>query len=530
MRPFAKLACLLRVTDATPRRWLICIAPLGLVALLFSPVVAYYLFDSHLSHQKEHIRLSSAKTASNFDHEMTMRAFSIMAMRKIAEQYLMERNRLTLDPTRHLRRIESLNGYTLDLPAGYNAGEIGSITGAGPVPAADSPTAREVAMTIGLMPLFQTVSARDKDTPWVYYTSQNRFTSLYPRVSPKVFFYTDKSLQYDVFTMALPKNNPRRNVFWTPPYRDEAGKGMMVTVAAPVYEADHFRGSVALDISLSKLGWLLERFELPHSKVYLFTEGGDYLAGPETDPGFRLAEIMPNTVTERDDAFITDLPLKSVPWRIMVVTSRSEMRNSALWYAMPFALVVAFLFGSVMLLVALIGSLRRVQECSVRDGLTGLYNRRHFDVIADKELAGAKRDGHYFGLVMLDLDYFKRYNDTYGHQAGDTALKTISQILTDTLKRPMDHAFRIGGEEFAILTQAERPEQIETLAQLLHAAVVKGQLDFSASPHGQVTASVGVATLAPATTMSLDALYVKSDQALYRAKAEGRNRVISIRE
>jgi diguanylate cyclase (GGDEF)-like protein len=529
MRYLPSLACLQRATDSIHRRWLIGIVPLGLVALLFSPAVAYYLFDTHLSQQKEQLRLISAKTVSNFDHEMTIRAYSVGAMRKTAEQYLMGRSQLSLDPTRYLRRSKNPQGYTLDLPAGYVEEEIGSITGAGPVPAANSLAAREMAMTLGLLPLFQTVVARDKDTPWVYYTSQSRFTSLYPRVSPQVFFYTDKSLEYDVFTMALPRNNPQRNVFWTPPYRDEAGKGMIVTVAAPVYEADHFRGSVAVDITLSKLAWLLEHYELPHSKVYLYTEGGEYLAGPANDRGFRPAEFTLNTVTERDGNVITALPLKAVPWRILVVTSQSAMRNSALWYALPFALVVAFLFGSAMLIVALMSTLRKVQECSIRDGLTGIFNRRHFDASADRELSSAKRDGLYFGLIMLDIDHFKLYNDTYGHQSGDTVLKAISQILTNTLKRPMDHVYRVGGEEFAILTRAEQPEQIETLAHLLHAAIVKGQLNFSASPHGHITASVGVAILSPSTPMSLNVLYVKADQSLYRAKKEGRNRVISIR-
>lgn len=530
MQRFSSLSRLLQLTDSVPHRLLIGISSLGLVAVIFSSAMAYYLFDAHLAEQKEQLRLIGAKTVATFDHEMTLRAYSVETMRKTAEQYLAGRTVLTFDPTRHLHRIESQEGYTMDLPPGYDEGEIGSITGAGPIPAKDSLTAREMAMTIGLLPLFQSVLARDNDTPWVYYTSQNRFTNLYPRVSPKVFFYTDKSLGYDVFTMALPQNNPQRKVFWTPPYRDEAGKGMMVTVAAPVYQGNNFRGSVAIDITLSKLTWLLERYKFPHSRVYLYTEGGDYLAGPANDPGFRLAEFLPDTVAERDDAYITNLDLKSVPWRILYVTSQPEMRNSAFWYALPFALVVLFLFGSVMLLIALVSTLRKVHECSVRDGLTGLYNRRHFDAIADRELASARRDGIYFGLIMLDIDYFKRYNDTYGHQAGDTMLKAVSHILTVTLKRPMDQAFRVGGEEFAILTKAEHPEQIEMLAHHLHTAIGEGNLDFTSSPQGQITASFGVATLSPTTAMNLDALYAKSDQALYRAKEEGRNRVISIRE
>jgi len=222
--------------------------------------------------------------------------------------------------------------------------------------------------------------------------------------------------------------------------------------------------------------------------------------------------------------------LKSVPWNILVVTSRPAMRNNALLHALPFSLVVVLLFGSVMLLLALIATLRKAQECSVRDSLTGIYNRRHFDAIAERELSSARRDGHYFGLMMIDIDYFKVYNDTYGHQAGDIVLKSVSRILSDNLKRSVDNVFRVGGEEFAILTKAEHPEQIEMFAQVLLAAIKDGHIDFRSSPYQHITVSVGVTTLSPTTEMHIQALYVKSDEALYRAKEEGRNRVVSVRE
>lgn len=528
MLSLSPLACLQRMTDSAYHRWLIGIVPLGLLAILFSSAVAYYQYDAHLSQQKEQLGVIGTRTAANFDHEISLREYSVRAMRKTAEQYLNKRSQLTLDPALHLRRIESMKGYTLDRPAGYKEEEIGSITGAGAIPAKNSPVAREIAMAMGLLPLFQTVVTRDNDTPWVYYTSKNRFTSLYPRVSPQKYFYSDKSLEYDVFTMALPKNNPQRKVFWTPPYRDQAGMGMMVSVAAPVYEGAHFRGSIAIDLTLSKLAWLLERYELPHSTVYLYTQGGDYLAGTSNNTDFRPADFIPDSISTKDGNLYTELPLKTAPWRIIIVTSQADMRKNALWYAFPFALVAALLFGSVILLIALTGTLRKVQECSIRDSLTGLYNRRHFDAIADRELSIARRERRYFGLIILDIDQFKLYNDTCGHQAGDTAIKAVSQILTDTLKRAFDIACRVGGEEFAIISWAESPQQIEKLAQLLHTAIDKANLTFSASPAGHITVSAGVAILSPASATSFNTLYAKADQALYRAKEEGRNRVVSV--
>jgi diguanylate cyclase (GGDEF)-like protein len=530
MARFPKLEKNLLLTDSVPQRWMNGIKTLGFLALIFALAVAYYLYDSHLAQQKEQLRLIGSKTAANFDHEMTLRAYSVTAMGRTAEQYLTGRSRLTIDPIPYLRYVDKHKGYTLDRLPGYAANEIGSITGAGPVPERNSLAARELAMTIGLWPLFRTQTSRDSDTPWVYYTSQSRFSSVFPRMSTEQFFFSDKSLAYDVFRMALPQHNPQRTVFWTPPYQDEAGKGMMVTVAAPVYEGERFRGSVAVDITLSKLSWLLDRHLPPHSRIYLYTAGGDYLAGPELDPDLRPADLMHDSVTERGDSYITDITLKSVPWNILLVTSRPAMRNNALLYALPFSLVVVLLFGSVMLLLALIATLRKAQECSIRDSLTGIYNRRHFDAIAERELTSARRDGHYFGLMMIDIDYFKVYNDTYGHQAGDTVLKAVSRILSDTLRRSVDNVFRVGGEEFAILTKAERPEQIELFAQVLLAAIEDGHIDFRSSPYQHITVSVGVTTLSPKTEMHIQALYAKSDEALYRAKEGGRNCVVSVRE
>ena len=528
MRTFSFLSLLLKVCNSSYRQWLIYTIPLGMMAILFSLAVAFYLFDSHLTQQKEQLQLIADKTGATFDHEMTQRAYSIMAMRKTAEQYLTGRTVLTFDPTQYLHHYKKNNGYTLTLPSGYNENDIGSITGAGPVPAKNSLTAKEIAMTIGLLPLFKTLVSRDLDTPWVYYTSQNRFTHIFPQASPNEFFYSDKSLEYDVFTMALPKNNPQRKIFWTPPYLDEAGKGMMVTVASPVYQGDAFRGTIAIDITLSKLDLLLKTFVMPHINVYLYTRKGNFLAGSAGDLGLEPTDVPSENALEQGHFFVTDADLKSVPWHILVATPRNTIINNALWYTLPFVLVTVFLFGGVLLVIALIASLKVAQECSIHDGLTGLYNRRHFDIVASKEMAGAQRDGNYFGLIMLDIDHFKQYNDTFGHQAGDELLKRLSQILSKTLKRPTDTAFRIGGEEFAILTKADHPEQIEALAQILLSTVADetGRIDNFLS---KVTLSAGVTILSPATSINLDALHAKSDQSLYHAKEQGRNRSISIR-
>jgi diguanylate cyclase (GGDEF)-like protein len=519
-----------RTPDSIPFKWIICMLTTAAGVVAFSLVVAYYLFENNLAQQRDQLQLIGSKTLSTLENEINVRNITLKAIRNNAEQYLAGKSRVTLDPTRYLHRLKKNNAYTMEIPPGYDATSIGNITGAGPIPARNSVAAREMAMSIGLMPLFQTLINRDKATAWVYYTSKNRFTHIFPRVSVSEFCYTDKSLDFDVYKMALPQNNPLHKIFWTPPYQDEAGKGMMVTVAAPVYEGKQFRGTVAIDVTLSALASLLKQYETPASHIYLYTKDGVFLAGTHNDLGFRPGNIEPDNFIKTRDKLITDFDFKKVPWRILVATSRADMHKKAFWYALPFALVVAFLCLSVLLLFALIGTLRKAQECSIRDGLTGIYNRRHFDTIAGRELASAHRDKQYFAMIILDIDYFKLYNDTYGHQAGDKILKSVCKVLEATLKRPVDYIFRVGGEEFAILTRTQRPEQVEKFAQVLLDAIADAQLDFPESPQNKITASLGVAILSPDSSMSIDKLFAKSDQALYRAKNAGRNCIISERE
>jgi diguanylate cyclase (GGDEF)-like protein len=149
----------------------------------------------------------------------------------------------------------------------------------------------------------------------------------------------------------------------------------------------------------------------------------------------------------------------------------------------------------------------QLEELSRSDPLTGLANRRHFDEIKD-------------------VDFFKRYNDTYGHAVGDECLRIVAQTLRQTFARAGELAARIGGEEFAVLLPAVDAEQAHEAAERLCRALAEREIPHAASqvaPH--VTLSIGVAQFDPDTMDRFDALLHRADQALYRAKRQGRNRV-----
>ena len=176
---------------------------------------------------------------------------------------------------------------------------------------------------------------------------------------------------------------------------------------------------------------------------------------------------------------------------------------------------------------------RRLEDLSVRDALTGLYNRRYFQDRLTNEHARSTRHSRPVALMMLDIDHFKRVNDTYGHQTGDDVLRAVSQLLINQT-RTIDVVARYGGEEFAALLPETPFDGALLLAERLreHVALLqlkpRGQDDPNASvPPGplQVTISVGLAMLDREVMPTPDQLVATADAALYAAKHGGRNRV-----
>jgi diguanylate cyclase (GGDEF)-like protein len=166
-----------------------------------------------------------------------------------------------------------------------------------------------------------------------------------------------------------------------------------------------------------------------------------------------------------------------------------------------------------------------MRNMALIDGLTGVSNRRRFDDELPKHWRQSLREQRPIGLLLIDVDYFKRFNDHYGHQAGDICLKSIAQILNNELKRPVDLFCRYGGEEFAAILPYTDLPGAKRLAELMIESVLT-----LAIPHAQsdvantVTISIGVVSLIPHEANSYELLTELADKALYQAKSEGRNR------
>ena len=160
------------------------------------------------------------------------------------------------------------------------------------------------------------------------------------------------------------------------------------------------------------------------------------------------------------------------------------------------------------------------------DGLTGIANRRHFDVAMEKEHRRAKRGGLPLSLLMIDIDNFKAYNDHYGHQKGDQCLIQVAAALSGMLKRPCDLMARYGGEEFAMILPDTDVDQAMLMAEHIrrHALELAIPHERNQGDQRQITVSIGITTQAADLAVEIDTLINAADRALYRAKRNGRNR------
>lgn len=167
----------------------------------------------------------------------------------------------------------------------------------------------------------------------------------------------------------------------------------------------------------------------------------------------------------------------------------------------------------------------RLEAMSISDPLTGLANRRRFDTILRSEWQRALRGSGSVGAIMIDIDLFKRYNDYYGHVGGDRCLCAVARAVQSVVRQEIDLAARYGGEEFVLILPGADSAAVAEVAIRAHAAVLALNEPHAAAETGCVTVSVGAAALAPASEAGMGRLIELADEALYRAKQQGRNQV-----
>ena len=496
----------------------------GAVVFCINMIVAGILFVDRIGSEKGHIITTGTKLQLIFRNEILSRENTIEILRSAAESYLEDKTTLNASLLEQIRPYPEKRGYIMTDLAGYEPVELGTLTGLGPVPQRGTVLLKEIYMAISLSPVFKALMNNNPDTPWVYYTSYNNFIYIYPPIVPEDFFFSDRLLSKDFIKSALPENNPEKEIFWSPIYLDEAGKGLMTTLSAPLYLKDSFLGSVSIDVHVNKLNWLLQSYKQKDSTNHLVnSKGEDILTPGKSFAGISPGRMTPGVLYPYKKGWISVYEMDIENWYILIETDKKSIYRDTLKKTLPVFFIAFLLLITLTLVFLLFKAWKKVETLSTKDPLTGSLNRFVFDNIARQNFASTKRENTAFGLISIDIDYFKKFNDTYGHLKGDQALKAVTRVLRNTLTRETDYFFRVGGEEFAVITLSNTESQLSLLLEKLRDAVYSLKMPHEASPMGRVSISLGGYIVNREFNDSFHDAFEKSDMALYQAKSQGRN-------
>lgn len=491
----------------------------GLLFAIWGTVVR---INEGMAEGKESVRKAGLLIAEALDHELDVHLSSLQGMKYLAERFLTGRTQGVENPITRLVPSPAHGGYESVLPPGLgDLSQLGRITGVGTIPLLDDPVATEMTMAVGLTPLMRAIKERSKDVAWVQYASARQFMFIFPHRGSESFHFSPELLSRDYFARATPQANPDREAFWSKPYEDAAGQGTIVTVTQPIYREDQFLGGVSIDVKVLSLRRYLGAVPIPKTHVHVI----------DRENQSRIAQAWPhldNTNAEPHDRIL--LPLRSAPWSLEIHIDDGELLKAALRGRMWHIAAVLVLSVTFVFLLLLTRSYRQVRALSITDALTGLYNRRHFDTVSAHQFELAKRKHLSVGLAILDIDFFKKYNDHYGHQQGDEALKAVASAVKRALRRGSDLMFRVGGEEFALLLALRQGDDMESLMHKVNQAVRDLRMPHVGNPSGFMTVSVGGRVIDHDGWVDAETAYRQADEALYRAKTSGRDRAVVIHE
>jgi diguanylate cyclase (GGDEF)-like protein len=412
---------------------------------------------------------------------------------------------------------------------------------------------------------------RDRATNTYLIAPENAAVVYWPEVPGPLMVPGDFDVHNEVFFYLSDRSHdPQRKTVWTDVYHDPASPDWIISVVTPVDDAagNHI-ATIGHDIVLTDLIQRSLSDRLMGTYNIIFSPDGHLIVHPDFGTQINakngqltiqdLNQPHLNRIFQEVGAmFTSDIPTGSV--RTGVINNRVDGEFLAVtqltgpnWYFVtvypqtllhPTAITAAkFILASgltsllieVMLMYGVLRKqvatpLQELQQLSLVDGLTQVGNRRQLDTYLTQEWKRLQRQkSESLSLILCDVDYFKLYNDHYGHPSGDACLQQVAQVLRQTVKRPGDLVARYGGEEFMIVLPTTDEAGAIAIATAIQEAIQHLQLSHSVSPiNHYVTMSMGISTLQPNLDIPWENLVKQADQALYLAKQQGRNRVCSI--
>ncbi|WP_442955595.1 sensor domain-containing diguanylate cyclase [Paraburkholderia sp. MPAMCS5] len=355
----------------------------------------------------------------------------------------------------------------------------------------------------------------------------------------------------DYFTVQ--RDNPSAGLYVSAPFRSRLRNGSQsIALSRRVSHPDgSFAGIVLMSINLEYFHQLFAGLSLgSHGAISLIAGDGLMIMRQPFDPKIVGRDISQASTFRQfqssmegsfsDTSSIDGMRrlyyfrnFQTLPLIIMVAEAEPEIYAAWSRRAVRIGTLMAvFALGFVALSFILGAQLRRrmraeseLQLLARTDSLTGLHNRRTLGEILEREWRRAQRMRSMFSLLFVDIDRFKAYNDTYGHQAGDDALAAVARCIGENIRRPADTAARYGGEEFIVVLPDTMPEGASVIAEKIRAAISDLAIEHAGSEYGRVTASIGSASWTPDQETDVRTVLKAADQALYEAKVAGRNKV-----
>lgn len=376
----------------------------------------------------------------------------------------------------------------------------------------------------------------NKEYAWVYYYSKKHFTLIYPYLSADDYTFDEEIEKKPFFQYATPAFNPKRKLFFTPLYMDAIGKGLMVTIGKPVYKDDEFMGTVDIDITLNHIDNLLSDLDILQNKSLVYNEQMQIVGSNNLIQDFNRSKIYSvksylspkilalneahNGLQYIDGKYLFVKKIDNVPFTFVYFQDASSIWFHSFVYLLPIIfvlglfLVIAYLYNKSRL------TMLKLQDQATKDYLTGAFNRRYFFEVGTPIFLKSKRKKAPLAVVMLDIDDFKKVNDTYGHKAGDLGIISVQKILEKNLRKS-DLFARFGGEEFCIILEDISLENTEILLEKIRKEFETNVLE-SAGRKFSFTVSFGVSY---GLLDTLESMINLADKALYQAKKNGKNRV-----
>ena len=385
-----------------------------------------------------------------------------------------------------------------------------TLNGAGKLEEIDIDTVHELHSALYLKPLFKTILNTKHDIEWVYYTSAKNFIYMAP--SNEIWEESFLTSQYkkEFWTEAIPSNNPSGELVLTKLYEDGAGKGYLSTLSLPIFNDDQFMGVLSIDIGIKALNKMTSDNNLAGT-IYLVNEYDEIIA---SDKIFSVNDILSKSNTK------FELPIFDDMIKLVYIENNKEKIIAIVKSSLSQILLLVFILSIIYILCYLVILIKKIENLANKDSLTALLNRRAMRRESKKQLNTANRYNQNTSLLLLDIDFFKYVNDTYGHHIGDITIKEISKILKKNT-RESDLASRYGGEEFLIMLANSDLQSAYTLAERIREEISNLKIE---NTDIKITISIGCTQYKKEE--ELDSFINRTDVLLYQAKEEGRNRTV----